>query len=115
MRNINRKLVVLTAILVVFAGACSLETADRVAVPPPANQVEPANPTPDPVVEMKEEDRRQAGDAAYMAASAPKMMDQAVAYEAQPLSGLARLRAPAEPVNRENYARFTDNPLQRDA
>ena len=113
MRNINRKLVVLTAILVVFAGACSLETADRVAVPPPANQVEPANPTPDPVVEMKEEDRRQAGDAAYMAASAPKMMDQAVAYEAQPLSGLARLRAPAEPVNRENYARFTDNPLQR--
>jgi Ca-activated chloride channel family protein len=36
-----------------------------------------------------------------------------MAYEAMPASGLARLRAPVEPLNRENYAHFTDNPLHR--
>ena len=113
MRNLNQNLVVLTAILVLFAGACTLEPADRGLVPAPAATVEEVNLPPDPGIRVQEEARRESRLSADMAAPASKMMDHAVAYEAIPVSVLARLRAPAEPVNRENYAHFTDNPLQR--
>ena len=112
MRNFKRKLVVLTAIFVVFAGACTLEPADRTVVPDPAVPVESESPPPVTGAELKEEGRQKRASA-DSAARAPALMDRAVAFEALPASGLAQLRAPSEPVNRENYARFTDNPLQR--
>ncbi|UCC55147.1 MAG: VWA domain-containing protein [Gammaproteobacteria bacterium] len=114
METINHKVIVISAIVVLILGACTLEPADEAARSTPATPVEEdMRPHKSDVqTEIKRESSATADAVAPMGARAPQVKSRAM-QEALPASGIAHLRAPSEPLNRENYAHFSDNPLHR--
>ena len=117
MGSINHKIIVISAITVLLVGACTVEPTDQANLPAATVRVEPEQQLFDDEVRVVEElkrERMQETDAvASKVAGSPKMKHRADLYAAMPASNIAQLRAPSDPVNRENYAHFTDNPLHR--
>jgi Ca-activated chloride channel family protein len=117
MANINHKVIVLSAITILFFGACTVEPTDQATRMAPGAPVEQDNRPLESEARLQEEVRREsyvAADAAAPAKSRPPQVKSRMDYyAARPAAELAQLRAPSEPVNRENYAHFTDNPLHR--
>jgi Ca-activated chloride channel family protein len=108
MGSINYKVIVISAVIVLFVGACTVEPPGQVTAGAPAGQ---ASQLPDSAVRLHEEDKREAVPASDAAATLPPVTNRMDFYKARPVAELAQLHAPSEPVNRENYAHFTDNPL----
>jgi Ca-activated chloride channel family protein len=101
----NRKSLVLAAIVVLLAGACSVDTPERTVSPRTTAPVA----LPEPHRErLAEEADTTAGYA--MPAPAPRA-DHAVG--AMKMLSTAGFRRAVEPLNRENYAHFNGNPLRR--
>ena len=117
MGRINYKVIVISAITILFVGACTVEPTDQASLTSPGAPVEPAQQLHDREVRVREEAKREselAADAiAHTAARLPQAKGRLDFYQAMPAFEVAQLRAPSEPVNRENYAHFSDNPLHR--
>ncbi|MEZ5540967.1 MAG: VWA domain-containing protein [Pseudomonadota bacterium] len=109
-------LALFTALAVVLAAACSVETADRVTVPPPPAATAQAQPEAITAVQPQAAEATAPDSAAGRLAPAPEAradlaaaLKQSAAY-AQPA---ADYRQALEPLQRETYAHFNDNPLRR--
>jgi Ca-activated chloride channel family protein len=117
MRRINYNIFLFSMVSTLFFGGCSLERDVPeglvTPVPGPDAHMEQDSLPAVPEVRLDELARVESRDLADSPLAAQKVKRGRVAYEAMPATGLAQLRAPAEPLNRENYAHFTDNPLQR--
>jgi len=79
----------------------------------PGRGKRPATPTSAPLKVEAEVARHIQGMAQGYTNTAPKSANIAMYELKGGVSGLARLRAPSEPVDRERYADFNDNPLKR--
>jgi Ca-activated chloride channel family protein len=104
MGSINHKVIVISAVTILFAGACTVEPTDQVTrttVVVPLEQEDLASRSG---LRLHEEVKRERPSQV----NSPRF-----AYKTLQASGLAQLRVASEPLNRENYAHFTDNPLQR--
>ena len=117
MRRINYNIVLFSMVSTLFFGGCSLErdVPEGLVTPvsgPDARMEQDSLPAA-PAVRLDELARVESRGLADSPLAAQKVKQGRVAYAAMPATGLAQLRAPAEPLNRENYAHFTDNPLQR--
>jgi len=113
MGSIYYKVIVVSAVTVLFVGACTVEPTDQAILTTPTAPVEQEDLAVESEVRLHEEDKRervQAADAVARLQPAKNRMDF---YRAMPASEIVQLRAPSEPVNRENYAHFSDNPLRR--
>jgi len=117
MGSINYKLIVISVIITLFVGGCMTEPADQAKLQTAVAVVEPEQPLPDFSIHVQEEARQEsvvaAAVVAQRVAGVPQAKSRMMFYEAMPAAGIAQLRAPSEPRNRENYARFSDNPLYR--
>jgi len=104
----NPRLFVFSFVVVLLAGACSVDTTERNSLSAPLDEtltVEPVLPG-EPRVE-----RQQEADVASVLAPAPvATANVAGARKALPVPDF---RPAVEPLNREQYAHYTDNPLQR--
>jgi Ca-activated chloride channel family protein len=102
----------------IILSGCSLEKGNpeslSTQLPGLENHEEQDGPLPGSGVRLDELAKLESEDLADASLPvAQKLKRGHVAYQAMPATGLAQLRAPAERLNRENYAHFTDNPLQR--
>jgi Ca-activated chloride channel family protein len=117
MNSINYKVIVFSAITVMLVGACTVEPTDQAArttvTVPVAQADRPVEPEVRQQEEIKRESRVVADAAVPVTSGTPQVKSRMDFYNAMPAAELAQLRAPAEPVNRENYAHFSDNPLHR--
>jgi Ca-activated chloride channel family protein len=116
MDTFNHKVIVISAIAVLVLGACTLEPADQAARTTPATVVEEEHGLHGTGVRVQTEPVQEAVVAADAVAPVEARTMQVKSrrmLEALPASGIAQLRAPSEPLNRENYAHFADNPLHR--
>jgi len=114
MNRIDYKVILVSAVTILFAGACTVE---------PGGQGQVERTTADAPVRLEhrmpdevrghEELVRERVRAADTDARQPQAPGRKMMYEAMPASGTASLRVASEPLNRENYARFSDNPLHR--
>jgi len=112
MCNINHKVIVISAIIFLLIGACTVEPTDQAILTTPVATPEQAQPLHDSGLRLQAELKREHVLAAAAVAPAPAEKSRRDFYKALPASDIALLRAPAAPVNRENYAHFSDNPLQ---
>ncbi|MEN8133543.1 MAG: von Willebrand factor type A domain-containing protein, partial [Pseudomonadota bacterium] len=113
MGSIHYNVIVISAVTVLFVGACTVEPTDQAILTTPTAPVEQEDLALNSEVRLHEEIKRervQAADALVPAHPSKQRFDY---YTALPASEMAQLRAPSEPVNRENYAHFSDNPLHR--
>jgi len=113
MGSINHKVIVLSAIIILFAGACTVEPTAQESRTTPVVQVEEEDLAlmfGAPLHEEVKRERMSAADVLAMPSQANSPMS---AYKSMRATGLAQLRVATEPLNRENYAHFSDNPLQR--
>jgi Ca-activated chloride channel family protein len=117
MGSINYKVIVISAVTILFVGACTVEPTDQASLTSSDAPVEQAQQLPDHEVRVHEEVKREselvADVIAHAAARSPQAKSRLDYYQAMPAFEVAQLRAPSEPVNRENYAHFPDNPLHR--
>ena len=104
MGSINHKVIVISAVTILFAGACTVEPTDQATRTTPVVPLEQEDLVLESDVRLYEEVKRERPSQANSPRSA---------YKTLQASGLAQLRVASEPLNRENYAHFTDNPLQR--
>ena len=115
MRRMNYNIVLFSMVTTLFLGGCSIEKDApqglTTPVPGPEARTEQDSPPAEPEVRLDELAKVESSEMADSLVAAQNVMRGRVAYEALPATGLAQLRAPAEPLNRENYAHFTDNPL----
>jgi len=117
MGSINYKVIVISAVTILFVGACTVEPTDQASLTSPGAPVEQKQQLPDHEVRVREEVKLESelvADAiANTAGRSPQAKSRMDFYQAMPAFEVAQLRAPSEPVNRENYAHFSDNPLHR--
>jgi Ca-activated chloride channel family protein len=113
MGSIHYKVIVISAIAVLFVGACTVEPTDQAILTAPTAPVEQDEPALQSEVRLHAEVRLERAQVANTAARRPQVKSRMDFYSAMPASGVAQLRAPSEPVNRESYAHFSDNPLHR--
>ena len=104
MGSINHKVIVISAVTILFAGACTVEPTDQAALTTPVDPLEQEGLALESDVRLHEEVKRERPSQA----NSPRF-----AYKTLQATGLAQLRVASEPLNRENYAHFSDNPLQR--
>ena len=104
MGSINHKVIVISAVTILFAGACTVEPTDQAALTTPVDPLEQKGLVLESDVRLHEEVKRERPSQANSPRSA---------YKTLQATGLAQLRVASEPLNRENYAHFSDNPLQR--
>ena len=113
MGQCNHKIIVISAVIVLLVGACTVEPTDQAARVTTGVTVEQEQQLPVHGLQTREElgrERMPGADEPVPATQAKNRMDYSAAM---PVAGMAQLRAPAEPVNREIYAHFSDNPLHR--
>jgi len=114
---INYKVIVISVIITLFIGGCMTEPTDQASLTTTAARLEQEQQLLDSGIHVQEEVRQESVVAADAVAPAgarvPQAKSRLMFYEAMPASSIAQLRAPSEPLNRENYAHFPDNPLQR--
>ena len=113
MGSINHKIIVISAVTILFAGACTVEPTDQAARIKPVVPLEQEDLVLESDVRLHEEvkrERMQVADALVMPSQANSPRS---AYKTMQAYDLAQLRVASEPLNRENYAHFSDNPLQR--
>ena len=118
MRRLKYKIVIYSMVTTIILSGCSLEKGNpeslSTQLPGLENHEEQDGPLPGSGVRLDELAKLESEDLADASLPvAQKLKRGHVAYQAMPATGLAQLRAPAERLNRENYAHFTDNPLQR--
>ena len=117
MCSIKYKIIVISAVTVLFVGACTVEPTDQATLAKPIAPVEQEDLALVPEGRVQEEARQEfvleADTVAHKLARAPRAKSRMDFYAAMPASEMAQLRAPSEPLNRENYAHFSDNPLHR--
>jgi Ca-activated chloride channel family protein len=116
MGTINYKVIVFSAITVLVIGACTVEKADQATLTTPTVPIEQDNRPLESEVRVQEEIKRGSvvtADAVARTGARVPQVKSRMLYEALPASGVAQLRAPSEPLNRENYAHVSDNPLHR--
>lgn len=118
MRRLKYKIFIYSMVTTIILSGCSLEKGNpeslSTQLPGLENHEEQDGPLPVPGVRLDELAKLESEDLADASLPvAQKLKRGHVAYQAMPATGLAQLRAPAERLNRENYAHFTDNPLQR--
>ncbi|MGB5443461.1 MAG: VWA domain-containing protein [Gammaproteobacteria bacterium] len=113
MGKLNHKVIVLSAVIVIFSGACSVEPPGQAVLTPPLTAPEQESLLQDTDVTLREEAGQQRGQVTDVRVNRPQSKLRMDRYAAMPATGMAQIRAPSEPVNRENYAHFSDNPLQR--
>jgi Ca-activated chloride channel family protein len=115
MGNIHYKAIVISAVTVLFVGACTVEPIESIK---PSEQAVLTTPN-DPIEAMdqvleSEVRPHQLVRKEEAAAKVQQLRGRGDFYTAMPAAtSIANLRAPSEPVNRENYAHFSDNPLHR--
>ena len=109
MSSIHYKAIVISAVTVLFIGACTVEPTEQAVLTTPTDQVEEV----DLALESKDL-RHELVRKDEVSAKLQQLRGHENFYTAMPAaSQIANLRAPSEPVNRENYAHFSDNPLHR--
>ncbi|MDH3971801.1 MAG: VWA domain-containing protein, partial [Gammaproteobacteria bacterium] len=109
MGKIHYTAIVISALTVLLVGACTVEPTDQAVRTTPTVAVEQQDPALESEVRRHELVQLDEAPARLQQLSGRRDF-----YTAMPAaSGIAKLRAPSEPVNRENYAHFSDNPLQR--
>jgi Ca-activated chloride channel family protein len=116
MGTINYKVIVFSAITVLVIGACTVEKADQATLTTPTVPIEQDNRPLESEARVQEEIKRGSvvtADAVARTGARVPQVKSRMLYEALPASGVAQLRAPSEPLNRENYAHVSDNPLHR--
>ena len=116
--------ILLAAAVVLTLAACGTDTATPVAKAPAPPQSERKDVAPPPA-SRPEEARLERESAAHKQAAPAKAMEAdrlsasaglAAKAPMMPASAVLQdLRAPSEPLDRENYAHFDDNPLKRAA
>jgi Ca-activated chloride channel family protein len=114
MSRINYKVILVSAVAILFVGACTVEPGaqgqvNRTTAGTPVKQ---AHQILDEV-RVHEELVRERMRAADADVGQPQALSQKIMYETMPASSIAPLRVASEPLNRENYAHFSDNPLHR--
>ena len=113
MGSINHKVIVISAVTILLTGACTVEPTDQATRTTAIDPLEQEELVPRSEVRLYEEVKRErmsAADALVLPsqANSPRSANKIMqAYD------LAQLRVASEPLNRENYAHFSDNPLQR--
>ncbi|MCK5480979.1 MAG: VWA domain-containing protein, partial [Gammaproteobacteria bacterium] len=113
MGSINHKIIVISAVTILLTGACTVEPTDQATRTTAIDPLEQEELVPRSEVRLYEEVKRErmsAADALVLPsqANSPRSANKIMqAYD------LAQLRVASEPLNRENYAHFSDNPLQR--
>lgn len=105
--------IAISVLAVLLAGACTVDTTDPVARKVPGALGEQDEVATSSVVSAEEGAGRESAPVTGMVLAAPQAKSQLAFDDMRRGVGLADLRAPSEPVNREQYAHFTDNPLQR--
>ena len=118
MRRVKYKIVIYSMVTTIILSGCSLEKGNpeslSTQLPGLENHEEQDGPLPGSGVRLDELAKLESEDLADASLPVAQKLERGhVAYQAMPATGLAQLRAPAERLNRENYAHFTDNPLQR--
>ena len=113
MGNINHKVIVLTAVIVISVGACTVEPPGQAVLTAPVTPQEQPGSLHDTDISVHEEAGQQNAQLTDVLANRPQSKVRMDRYALMPATGMAQIRAPSEPVNRENYAHFSDNPLQR--
>ena len=109
MGSIHYKAIVISAVTVLFVGACTVEPTDQAVLTTPTDQIEEGDQALESEVRRHELVRKDEAPAKVQ-----QLRGRRDFYTAMPAaSGIADLRAPSEPINRENYAHFSDNPLHR--
>ncbi len=117
MRRLKYKIVTYSMVTAIILSGCSLEKGvpESLSTRVPGSENHSEQDSPRPVAELRLDEMEKAGsaDLADSLVAAQKVKREHAAYEAMPATGLAQLRVATEPLNRENYAHFTDNPLHR--
>jgi Ca-activated chloride channel family protein len=91
-----------------------MDQANRTTSPVPVEQDNrPHVPGARQLEEIRRESPVDAAAAAPAKSTHPQGNSRMDFSHVMPAAEIARLRAPSEPVNRENYAHFSDNPLHR--
>jgi Ca-activated chloride channel family protein len=107
------KNVLLCAVITLLAGACSVDTAEHNTLSRPVDASQTAG-TGVPPGQPQRTSVQAASDAAGGRASqAPVAAVRSDYYGVHKAMPLQQYRLAVEPLNRENYAHFSDNPLQR--
>ena len=113
MDSLNYKVIVIFAIIALFTGGCTVESTDLATRTTPVVPLEQEDLALMFGTRLHEEARRErmpGTDALVMPSQANS---PGIAYKTMQAFDLAQLRVASEPLNRENYAHFSDNPLQR--
>ena len=110
---IHHKVIVLSAVTILFAGACTVEPTDQAARTTAAVPLEQEDLVPRSGVRLYEEVKRERMSVVDVLVMPSQANSPRSAYKSMQATGLAQLRVASEPLNRENYAHFSDNPLQR--
>ncbi len=113
MGSINHKIIVISAVTILFAGACTVEPTGQTTRTTPVVPLELEDQSPESDVRLYEEVRRERISSVDALVMPSQENSPRSAYKTMQATGLAQLRVATEPLNRENYAHFTDNPLQR--
>ena len=117
MGRIYYKTIFLSAVTILFVGACTVDPTDQAIQTTPAIPVEQEGLKSE--VRRDEETKlksvRMAESNAKVQLPESRMASYRIApsYEMASTFDVAQLRVSPEPVNRENYAHFSDNPLHR--
>jgi hypothetical protein len=107
MGSIHYKAIVISTVTVLFVGACTVEPTEQVVLTTPIDQVEEVDQVLESEVRKHEFVRMDEASAKLQQLRGRKNFYTAMLAASQ----IANLRAPSEPINRENYAHFSDNPL----
>jgi len=117
MGSIYYKTIVISAVTILFVGACTVEPTDQAILTTPTVPVEQEDLALESEVRLHEEVKLVRVPAADSVAKLSQAKNRMELYTAAPAYEVAHfrtdLREPSEPVNRENYAHFSDNPLHR--
>ena len=109
MGKIHYIAIVISALTILLVGACTVEPTDQALRTTPTVAVEQQDLALESEVRRHELVQLDEAPARLQPLSGRRDF-----YTAMPAaSGIAKLRAPSEPVNRENYAHFSDSPLHR--
>ena len=113
MGSLNHKVIVISTVIALFIGGCTAEPTDQATRTTPAVPVEQEAMLPESGVRLHEQGKRERLQAADTVAGLPQAKSPRFAFYDTQISNLIHLRVASEPVNRESYAHFSDNPLHR--
>ena len=110
MGSVNYKVIVISAVIVLSVGACTVDPPGQARVSPPPETAVLEDRRLDSEIRVHQEVGQISADAVV---SAPLSKQRMAGRPSLLAAELLHLRAPVERLNRENYAHFTDNPLHR--